>query len=136
MDYLYFTLQLLQYSWQCSKPIVPIMCTEYECISNEFFFQIFYEEPMSFKILEIWRPMFLHQRATSLLSYISFLIPTLSSSTFARMSETFHGYRFSFLFIQKTCRVVDPDPDSATLWIRIRIGNPDPGYGSRGTIKV
>jgi hypothetical protein len=34
-------------------------------------------------------------------------------------------------------RVVDPDPmdpDSATLWIRIwiRIGNPDPGSGSRG----
>jgi hypothetical protein len=24
-------------------------------------------------------------------------------------------------------RVVDPDPDSVTLWIRIRIGNPDPG---------
>jgi hypothetical protein len=24
-------------------------------------------------------------------------------------------------------RVVDPDPDSETLWIRIRIGNPDPG---------
>jgi hypothetical protein len=24
------------------------------------------------------------------------------------------------------------DPDSATLWIRIRIGNPDPGSGSRG----
>jgi hypothetical protein len=24
-------------------------------------------------------------------------------------------------------KVVDPDPDSATLWIRIRIGNPDPG---------
>jgi hypothetical protein len=29
-------------------------------------------------------------------------------------------------------RVVDPDPDSATLWIRTRIGNPDPGSGSRG----
>jgi hypothetical protein len=27
-------------------------------------------------------------------------------------------------------RVVDPD--SATLWIRICIGNPDPGSGSRG----
>jgi hypothetical protein len=27
-------------------------------------------------------------------------------------------------------RVVDPD--SVTLWIRIRIGNPDPGSGSRG----
>jgi hypothetical protein len=24
------------------------------------------------------------------------------------------------------------DPDSATLWIRIRIGNPDPRSGSRG----
>jgi hypothetical protein len=24
------------------------------------------------------------------------------------------------------------DPDLATLWIRIRIGNPDPGSGSRG----
>jgi hypothetical protein len=24
-------------------------------------------------------------------------------------------------------RVVDPDPDSVSLWIRIRIGNPDPG---------
>jgi hypothetical protein len=24
------------------------------------------------------------------------------------------------------------DPDSETLWIRIRIGNPDPGSGSRG----
>jgi hypothetical protein len=24
-------------------------------------------------------------------------------------------------------RVVDPDPDSETLWIRIRIGNLDPG---------
>jgi hypothetical protein len=24
-------------------------------------------------------------------------------------------------------RVVDPDPDSETLWIRIRSGNPDPG---------
>jgi hypothetical protein len=24
------------------------------------------------------------------------------------------------------------DPDSVTLWIRIRIGNPDPGSGSRG----
>jgi hypothetical protein len=24
------------------------------------------------------------------------------------------------------------DPDSATLWIRICIGNPDPGSGSRG----
>jgi hypothetical protein len=23
--------------------------------------------------------------------------------------------------------VVDPDPDSMTLWIRIQIGNPDPG---------
>jgi hypothetical protein len=23
------------------------------------------------------------------------------------------------------------DPDSVTLWIRIRIGNPDPGSGSR-----
>jgi hypothetical protein len=29
-------------------------------------------------------------------------------------------------------RVVDPDPDSVTLWIRIRIGNPEPGSGSRG----
>jgi hypothetical protein len=29
-------------------------------------------------------------------------------------------------------RVVDVDPDSATLWLRIRIGNPDPGSGSRG----
>jgi hypothetical protein len=27
---------------------------------------------------------------------------------------------------------VDPDPDSVTLWIRIRIGNLDPGSGSRG----
>jgi hypothetical protein len=26
-----------------------------------------------------------------------------------------------------TTRVVDPDPDSMTLWIRIRIGNPYPG---------
>jgi hypothetical protein len=24
------------------------------------------------------------------------------------------------------------DPDSVTLWIRIHIGNPDPGSGSRG----
>jgi hypothetical protein len=24
------------------------------------------------------------------------------------------------------------DPDSMTLWIRIQIGNPDPGCGSRG----
>jgi hypothetical protein len=24
------------------------------------------------------------------------------------------------------------DPDSVTSWIRIRIGNPDPGSGSRG----
>jgi hypothetical protein len=29
-------------------------------------------------------------------------------------------------------RVVDPEPDSVTLWIFIRIGNPDPGSGSRG----
>jgi hypothetical protein len=29
-------------------------------------------------------------------------------------------------------RVVDPNPDSMTLWIRIRIGNPDPGSGPRG----
>jgi hypothetical protein len=28
-------------------------------------------------------------------------------------------------------RVVDPDPDSMTLWIRIRIGNPDPGSGGK-----
>jgi hypothetical protein len=28
-------------------------------------------------------------------------------------------------------RVVDPDPE-VTLWIRIRIGNPDLGSGSRG----
>jgi hypothetical protein len=29
---------------------------------------------------------------------------------------------------------VDPDPDSMTLWIRIRNGNPDPKWesGSRG----
>jgi hypothetical protein len=26
----------------------------------------------------------------------------------------------------KKTRVVDPDPDSVTLWIRICIGNPDP----------
>jgi hypothetical protein len=26
---------------------------------------------------------------------------------------------------------VDPDPDSETLWIRIRIGNPDPDKGAR-----
>jgi hypothetical protein len=36
------------------------------------------------------------------------------------------GHFIFILFI----RVVDPD--SATLWIRIRIGNPDPGSGSRG----
>jgi hypothetical protein len=29
-------------------------------------------------------------------------------------------------------RVVDPDLDSVTWWIRIRIGNPDPGSRSRG----
>jgi hypothetical protein len=28
---------------------------------------------------------------------------------------------------RKKGRVDDPDPDSVTLWIRIRIGNPDPG---------
>jgi hypothetical protein len=28
-------------------------------------------------------------------------------------------------------RLVDRDPDSVTLWIRIRIGNPDPDPGAR-----
>jgi hypothetical protein len=35
------------------------------------------------------------------------------------------------MFSIKTIRVVDlypaPYPDSMTLWIRIRVGNPDPG---------
>jgi hypothetical protein len=38
----------------------------------------------------------------------------------------------SFLVPVYVSRVVDPDPDSVTLWTRIRIGNPDPGSGSRG----
>jgi hypothetical protein len=36
----------------------------------------------------------------------------------------------SSFFISVAARVVDPD--SVTLWIRIRIGNPDPGSVSRG----
>jgi hypothetical protein len=34
------------------------------------------------------------------------------------------------LCFTEVSRVVDPD--SVTMWIRIRIGNPDPGSGSRG----
>jgi hypothetical protein len=35
-------------------------------------------------------------------------------------------------FIQNQGCGSGSDPDLVTLWIRIRIGNPDPGSGSRG----
>jgi hypothetical protein len=36
-------------------------------------------------------------------------------------------YRYFLQSANQSIRVVDPDPDSVTLWIRIRIGDPDPG---------
>jgi hypothetical protein len=32
--------------------------------------------------------------------------------------------------------VVDPDPDSVTLWVWVRIGNLDPGSGDKKIYKV